>query len=102
MSLGAHRLSKREAGLALGLGEARYVDALALEKALAGVPGKEDDDRELEPLSRCRHAEPVASVRRGDERLLADALRPDHDLRQCEVDVRKGGQQAVVELRRAG
>src|SRR4051795_8531299 len=49
-----------------------------------------------------RDAEPVAGVCRGDESLLADALRADHDLGQGEVDVRKGGEQAVVELRRPG
>src|SRR3989440_12616435 len=39
-------------------------------------------------------------MRRRDESFLADALRADHDLGQGEVDVRKSGQQAVVELRR--
>src|SRR3954453_20153258 len=52
--------------------------------------------------ARGRDAEPIAGVRGGHESLLADALRADHDLGQGEVDVRKGGEQAVVELRRSG
>src|SRR3954468_20484708 len=49
-----------------------------------------------------RYAEPVAGVRGSHESLLADALWADHDLGQGEVDVRKGGEQAIVELRRPG
>src|SRR2546423_12527116 len=39
-------------------------------------------------------------MRRRDQGFLADALRADHDVGQGEVDIRKSGQQAVVELGR--
>ena len=40
-------------------------------------------------------------MRRGHARFLADALGPDHDVLEIEVDVRKRGQELGVEARRA-
>src|SRR5919106_778636 len=81
--------------------EPLHVDALAPELPRLAVPGEEDDHGELDELAgRCLPA-PLAGVRPGDLRLLADALRPDDDVREVEPDVGKGGQELRVEARRA-
>ena len=69
------------------------VDALAAEQPLRRIPGKEDDDPELDALAGRLVVEPVLLVRAGDVSLLADALRADHDVRQLEVDVRERAEQ---------
>jgi hypothetical protein len=78
------------------------VDALPGEQPVVLVPREEDHDRELEPLPGRWDIEPGTLVRRGDDGLLAHALRPDHDLRQREVDVGESGEQLGVEIGRTG
>jgi cobalt-zinc-cadmium efflux system protein len=77
------------------------VHLLAAEELPLPVPGEEDDDVELDALAALFPSEPLPFVRRRDMSLLADALRPDDDVGQLEVDVRKRGQQPRVEPRRA-
>ena len=55
----------------------------------------------LQPLAGRLVPQPPRLVGRGHLRLLAHALRPDHDRGQVEVDVRKGGEQLRVEASRA-
>src|SRR5438552_11883274 len=81
--------------------DAERVDLLAAEQAEVGVPGKPDDDRPLELLSARLDAEPRRLVGRGDMRFLADPLRPDDDVGQVELDVRKRRQELCVETRRS-
>src|SRR6187200_1989639 len=73
--------------------ESVHVHALPVELARGWVPREEDDDAELDAFAGRLAAEPGAPVRPGDLRLLADALRPDDDAGQVEVDVRERGQQ---------
>ena len=75
------------------------VDLLAAEEPLLGIPREPDQDLPLEPALARRLAEPRRLLRRRDVRLLAHALRPDHDVGQVEADVREGGQQLGVEAR---
>src|SRR5206468_7209410 len=65
------------------------------------VPRKEDHHLPAEALARRREAEPSGLVSAGHVGLLAHALRADDDVRQLEVDVRKGGEQLHVEACRA-
>src|SRR5207342_3352671 len=81
-------------------GKAGRVDLLAQEEPALVVPWKEDRDLPGEVFARGRDPEPLALVRGGHVRLLADALRPDHDVGQLEVDVGEGAEQAQVEARR--
>ena len=53
----------------------------------------------VEALAGRRDAEPVGRVGRRDVRLLAHALRADHDVGQVEADVGKRGQKLRVEAR---
>ncbi len=52
---------------------------------------------EVDPAPRRRVLEPVPLVRRRQPRLLAYALRPDHDVGQLEAHVRKRAQERAVE-----
>src|SRR5881227_2653969 len=81
--------------------EHRHVDLLASEEPSLGIPREPDHDLPLERLAGGRRAEPGGGLRRGDVGLLADALRPDDDVGQVEVDVRKRGQELRVEARSA-
>ena len=77
------------------------MDPFAFEQAPLGVPREEDDDAPGVMRTGRLEAEPFRLERSGDARLFADALRPDDDVRQVEVDVRKRRQQLGVEARRA-
>src|SRR2546421_556720 len=78
-----------------------HVHLLAAEEPPLGIPREEDDHAPGQALAGRRVADPFGLVHPGYARLLADALRPDHDVRQVEVDVREGGQKLGVEPRRA-
>ena len=62
------------------------MDPLPLEELPAGIPGEEDDDAELDRLAGCRVVEPVRLMGARDICFLEDALGPDHDVRQLEVE----------------
>src|SRR5204862_1576591 len=79
--------------------QAGRVDALAEKQAALAVPREEDRDLPLEPLGARRDPEPLRLVRAAHIGFLADALRPDHDVAQLEVDVRECAEQAAVEAR---
>ena len=68
-----------------------------LKSFCAGVPGKEDDDAELDVLAGRLVVEPVGLVGCGDVCFLADALRADHDVGELKVDVGERAEQAAVE-----
>src|SRR5439155_7410450 len=63
------------------------VNPLAPKLAALRVPREEDRDLPGEALAGRRDPEPLRHVLARHVRLLADALRPDHDVRQPEVDV---------------
>src|SRR5438067_996955 len=96
-----HDRPRPEARCALGLGgrkvDSRDVDLLAAEEASLRIPGKPDHDLPFERLARGWAAEPRPVLRGRDVRLLAHALRPDHDVGQVEPDVREGGEELGVE-----
>src|SRR5438552_1437537 len=77
------------------------VDLLAAEESSLLVPREEDDHVPGQALAGRLAAEPGRAVRPGHARLLANALRPDHDVCQVVVDVRECAQQLRVEPRRA-
>ena len=77
------------------------VDLLAPKQPPLPIPREEDHDRELDPLAARLEVQPLLLVRPGHPRLLDDALRPDDDVGQAEVDVGEGREQAKVEPRRA-
>ena len=77
------------------------VDLLAPEQPPLAIPREEDHDRELHPLAARLEVDPLLLVRPGDAGLLDHSLRPDDDVRQVEMDVREGREQAHVEPRRA-
>src|SRR6266508_826361 len=90
------RLASPRRSLSARLGH-RDPHLLALEQLPSGIPREEDDDAELHALPARRVIEPVRLVRPRDPSRLADALRPDDDLGQLEVDVREGREQRSVE-----
>src|SRR6266699_2064691 len=67
-------------------------DALTSELAPLLIPRKKDDDAKFDLLSRRGTRKPFAFVRSVDACLFANALRPDDDRLQIEVDVGKGGE----------
>src|SRR4051794_28121241 len=62
-------------------------DLLAAEEPPLLVPREPDEDLPLEPVVARLDPEPRRLVRRGDVRLLDDALRPDDDVGEVELDV---------------
>src|SRR6266545_4910564 len=73
---------------------------LASEQLPSRIPREEDDDAELHALPARGVIEPVRLVGPRDPSRLADALRPDDDVGQLEVDVRESGEQRSVEAGR--
>src|SRR2546425_4607070 len=76
-------------------------DALTSELAPLLIPRKKDDDVKLDLLPRRGAREPLAFVRAVDACLFANALRPDDDRLQIEVDVGKGGERFHVKASRS-
>src|SRR3989442_2533081 len=77
-------------------------DALSLELLDPRVPREADDNAELDPRARSRSREPLALLCAGHPSLFTDALRPDHDLLQLELNAGNGAEQLHVEPGRAG
>src|SRR5687768_11733539 len=63
------------------------IDPFARELSLRRIPWEEDHDPEAHRVARGRHRQPRAAVRGADLGFFADALGPDHDSRQLELDV---------------
>jgi cobalt-zinc-cadmium efflux system protein len=78
-----------------------HVHLLASEESPFPIPGEEDHDGELHALATRLEIQPLLLVGPGDARLFDDTLRPDDDVRQVEMDVREGREQARVEPRGA-
>src|SRR5262249_18391135 len=70
-------------------------------EAALTVPREEDRHLPREVLARRRDAEPLGLVGAGHVRLLAAALRADHDARQVEADVREAAEQSAADPRGA-
>src|SRR5712691_359057 len=77
-------------------------DALTSELAPLLIPRKKDDDAKFDLLSRRGTRKPFAFVCSANARLFANALRPDDDRLQIEVDVGKRREELHVKPRRSG